>query len=410
MPQQHSRHGPSKAHRWMPCPGSIPYGECFPDQPNASSIEGTDAHELAQLCISGRKDPKEMLGQKMSLGTVVNEDMIAAITKYIFDSTNLMVGMLHRTVEMLVDISGVLGIEGEMGTADRAGWNDTEIQVHDLKYGFHRVYAKRNPQLMLYALGVLSALLKRGGPRPKTVKLFIHQPRIDWLDEDELTVEELISFATAAQEAAEMTQKAITAFEREDPNFVTDYLAAGDHCKWCPAARGSSGSLCPELERFTQMVLAGDFESMPNIGDEIVPRDYISLPPEAKAWLLKQLPTIRTFCDGVEKSVQEDLRNGIKIPGWKLVVGRKGNRTWFDAELVENLMKKLKVKSTVMYIKSLISPAQAEKVLKAKKPEVWEQLNGMVSQRPGAPQLALESDKREAWVPETSSSDFDDMK
>jgi len=388
----------------MPCPGSIPYGECFPDQPTASSIEGTDAHELAQLCISGQKDPSEMLGAKMSLGTIVNEDMVAAIKKYIFDSTNIMVGMTHRTVEMLVDISGALGIEGEQGTADRAGWNDNEIQVHDLKYGFHRVIAKNNPQLKLYALGVLSALLKRG-IRPKVVKLFIHQPRIDWLDDDELTVEELIRFATAAQEAAALSQEAIAAFERQDPNFATDYLAAGEHCKWCPA-RGS----CPELERHTQIVLSGDINSIPNVGDTIVPRDYISLPPEAKAWLLQQLPVIRTFCDGIEKSVQEDLQNGIKIPGWKLVVGRKGNRTWFDAELVENLMKKLKVKSTVMYIKSLISPAQAEKVIKAKKPEVWEQLEGMITQRPGAPQLALENDKREAWVPETSSRDFDDMK
>jgi hypothetical protein len=103
-------------------------------------------------------------------------------------------------VEQRVDFSHIVGVNS-FGTADAVVIAGNELQIHDLKYGRGvQVDAEQNEQLQLYALGALEqfSLLYDFD----SVRLFIHQPRLNHVSEWALSVEELLAFGQRAQEAA----------------------------------------------------------------------------------------------------------------------------------------------------------------------------------------------------------------
>ena len=56
------------------------------------------------------------------------------------------------------------------------------------------------------------------------------------------------------------------------------------------------------------------------------------------------------------------------------------------------------MKSDEMYSKKLITLPVAEKLLKKPKPKVWAKLFALLTQKDGAPAMALASDKRVALI------------
>lgn len=104
-------------------------------------------------------------------------------------------------VEQRVDFSHITGVEESFGTADGIIIAGNELQIHDLKYGKGvRIDAEQNEQLQLYALGALEQFSMLYDF--ETVRLFIHQPRLNHVSEWSLTVQELQSFGERALEAA----------------------------------------------------------------------------------------------------------------------------------------------------------------------------------------------------------------
>ena len=101
---------------------------------------------------------------------------------------------------------------------------------------------------------------------------------------------------------------------------------------------------------------------------------------------------------------------GREVPGYKLVEGRAGSRKWTDESKAEKLLKAWKVPADFRYVKSLISPTQAEKLLKLKTltDEQWAELCGYVSREPGKPTVVPASDKRPAISGRPAAEDFPD--
>lgn len=58
-------------------------------------------------------------------------------------------------VEQKCDFSHIVCIPDQFGTSDAVISIGDALQIHDLKYGYEKVDAFENPQLMLYALGAL---------------------------------------------------------------------------------------------------------------------------------------------------------------------------------------------------------------------------------------------------------------
>jgi hypothetical protein len=124
--------------------------------------------------------------------------------------------------------------------------------------------------------------------------------------------------------------------------------------------------------------------------------------------LFKAAKGIKTFLDDVAEHLEARMLAGASVPGLKLVLGREGNRAWTDEEAADKLLAQSgKLKMEQRYKMSLISPTQAETILKEKIESSTRFANcfkNLVDRSPARPVLAHESDKRPAI-----SSPVDDM-
>jgi hypothetical protein len=87
---------------------------------------------------------------------------------------------------------------------------------------------------------------------------------------------------------------------------------------------------------------------------------------------------------------------GQEVPGFKVVIGKQGNRAWLDERAAEKALKAAKVGASVMYEKKLISPTTAEKLLKKNNPVAWEKMQNVIIRAPGKPSVAPVTDPRPA--------------
>ena len=107
---------------------------------------------------------------------------------------------------------------------------------------------------------------------------------------------------------------------------------------------------------------------------------------------------IQSWLKDLGATAHDALLSGEKIPGYKLVEGRAGPRKWSDEGKAEKLLKGWKVPAEVRYVKSLISPTAAEKLVKQKTltADQWRDQNSVITREPGKLTVVPESDKRPA--------------
>ena len=148
--------------------------------PTSSSFadEGTDAHELAALCLEIGTDAAAYKGRIMGKGHEVNTEMVLAVQDYI-DYVRGVVAATNGTllVEQRLPISGITGEADAYGTSDVVILAGDELIIVDLKYGRGvAVSADNNPQLQIYALAALDQFSLAHDFI--SVRVVIHQPRI----------------------------------------------------------------------------------------------------------------------------------------------------------------------------------------------------------------------------------------
>ena len=122
------------------------------------------------------------------------------------------------------------------------------------------------------------------------------------------------------------------------------------------------------------------------------------LEPEAISRILDAVPQVEAWLKAVQEYAQDELLKGHDIPGYKLVKGRAGARTW-DSDQADAIMLKGKVKADYRYTKKVVSPAQAEKLQKQCKiaPDVWAELEKLIVREDGKPVMVPESDPRKKY-------------
>lgn len=411
MAAAHSKLAPSAAHRWMNCPGSVAFTEKFPPSPmSVYALDGTAAAWLAAKCLKKNVLPKKFLGKTVH----VFKDGMVHLTRYAqggklaheWKVTSEDVEYLDVYVNYVKSLrkkGDVLQIETRVsaehfhpafgGTPDAAVWHpDGDIlEVVDLKWGQGVIVEPNdNPQLAIYALGLLLEGLF------SVVKLTIVQPRAihhegpirTW----RLHANTLSSFGKKLVKAAKATEK------KNAP------LVAGEWCRFCPAT-----GKCPAQVKQAQQLAALDFSVIdPKKGEGPIAPELLGNKQIAN--ILFHSEALQKWLAAVEKTAKERINAGEEIPGYKMVE-TTGHRKWMDERIaIKNLRKKGFIETDYLN-KSLKSPAQVEKTIpkggKFKKKSDVEKFVSSLCERPRGATLALESDKRPAYIP--SQDEFSDL-
>lgn len=392
----HALLSPSGAKKWLSCAASLACEKDIPNTSGKSAVTGTACHTIAEVhlnaYIRGTALPLERevgayvldegkgqikaLISPMKGAVLITADMIEQVRKYTDYCKPIIDVATYAKLEMRVNLTEVLhpGYEGveTFGTADLvavqelANTDGRMLIICDLKTGRHRVEAKENKQLMLYALGVYRRLKRRYNIT--TVRLVIFQPYAGGASEWDISVEGLELFAKFAQKRALL---ALDAYFRGKKNLkASDFRPSVDGCQWCRFSEQ-----CAARTKTVNAVLAEELE------DDFA----LELTPEELVAEYEKLPLLRQHIDKVEKAMAAALHSGKKVPGYKLVEGKMGNRAWKDAEKVTELYGDKLTKEVLM------TPTEAVKVV----PE--EELKDFITRKPGAPCITTADDKRPEW-------------
>lgn len=382
---------PSSAARWMRCPASVVVTRDMPEDSSPYAIEGTCAHRLAELLLNGADGfPAEEAATVIAAG--VDPDSLVEPVRVYVDYVRSLGSEI--VTEVSLDISLITKEPEARGTSDAVVFSEGVLHVCDLKYGKGEpVSAEENPQLAIYAGAALAAFDFLGEIRE--VCMHIVQPRLNSISVWRVSVDELMAFLADVTRAGAQCLRLLD--ENRDPDTVPAefFQPCAKACRFC-RHRGK----CAALAKYALSVA----------GLELPAPLKASLDAQQLAYILDRIGLIKSWMGEVEAAAHAALMEGREVPGYKLVEGRAGSRKWTDESKAEKLLKAWKVPADFRYVKSLISPTQAEKLLKLKTitDEQWGELCGYVSREPGKPTVVPASDKRPAISGRPAAEDFPD--
>lgn len=385
---EHAILSPSSASRWLSCTPSARLEEQFPDRAGEAAAEGTLAHALAEANLNrifgqrlgtlGRDIDREL--EVLRGNPLYDESMNSYVTEYVNRVCETFEDALSRTKDAVLAIEQRLDLtdyvpEG-FGTGDAIVIADGVMDVIDLKYGKGvPVSAQNNKQMMLYALGALVEFDILYGIH--TVRMSIHQPRIDNFSTWEISAEELKRWGIE-----ELKPKAELAFKGEG-DFVP-----GEHCRFC-----RTKARCRALAERNMEVAQNDFKDPPLLSDEEL------------ALVLEKSEALKQWLSSVEEyALKEAIDNGKHWPGFKLVEGRSV-RTYSDQDAVANKLREAGYPDEILFSRNILTITALEKALGKK--VVAETVGDLIVKPQGKPTLVSESDKRPAMDRiESAKQDF----
>ncbi|PQV51843.1 DUF2800 domain-containing protein [Paraburkholderia sp. BL21I4N1] len=416
----HALFSPSSAYTWIACKASTAAQLGQPDESSEYADDGTASHELAKWCLDAGTDAVAYMGRVIKVGErefEVDEERADYVQMYVdgvrerIEAYKLTGARVEVFIEQRLSIEHITGEKGAKGTSDCvliAVWEDgrAEICVIDLKYGRGvEVSAVENYQGMIYAEGARNE--HADFYDFTSVRIVIHQPRVsEKPSEWEITPAALQEWiATVAKPAAEQGMLYVESVDFV-PLSVTDFAPGEKQCKFCKAK-----AVCPALAMHVEETLGADFEMLADVAAQPDFDGYLTgvelLDNDRLGVIYESLDLIDSWAKAVRGRIEYELLNGNAVPGVKLVQGRRGARQWSSTEEAETLLKSMRLKQEQMYNFKVISPTQAEKLLKTESPRRWKKAEALITQRDGSPSVAPESDKRPALVIAPPADDFE---
>lgn len=389
MISEHARLAPSSAFRWLNCPGSIAVNEAHPETATTfDAAQGTMVHAVRADCLRLGLDPEDFVGTSLVVDgheIVFTKEMAEHIGYGIrrLRSKNVLLDIEHR-----VDLGRWM--PGQFGTLDAGYYTETEIGIDDLKYGFLRVFAPRNKQLMVYALGYWDNIARHHTDATEFV-LNIDQPRAyggggEW----RVSLDELLAFAETLPGIAARAQ---------DPDAPR--IPSAEACAYCAGAEVTNA--CRQFTKYMCSLMQVDVDAIDEmLADGELPPAPGLVTPERRTFLIEHGKLFSQYINRLEQEALDDALVGRPAPGLKAVLGNRGARKWddeFDAEL-----RLMSVLGAHRFTTKLKSPAQVEKEIG--KPAFREKFKDLASQSEAKPLLVPVDDARAALV--SAQSKFDE--
>jgi len=353
--------GGSTASRVINCPGSVALVAKMPPKPSSTyADEGTLLHDAIALILDGKETSQSVIGMKykgIELTQELFDDKLAPALAALeeIDPNNEM--------ELLVETKVSFGdlIPGAFGSTDLMGRLGDRAIVLDWKFGSGvAVSAENNYQGMYYAAAAMRTL------------------GCDWVFRDAKEIEIIIvqpphvkRWVTTFDRIKEFERELVLAVKKSADADAP--LNMGSHCRWCAAK-----PTCPQMTGAVDRVVKNQMQNI----------DAANL-----SRYLEQADLVEQWVSDVRALAFDLLEKDTPVPGYKLVA-KRGTRQWVDENKVESELKSF-IESDLMYTKKIISPAQAEKILKKAKLELPEGLAVSVS---SGSTLARDSDPRPAIV------------
>ena len=352
--------GGSTASRVINCPGSVALVQKMPPKSSSKyADQGTLLHDAISLILEGKETAQSVIGMTYE-GQVLTQELFddkIAVALAALDEIDP-----DKQMEFMPETKVSFGdmLPGVFGSADLLGRLRDRAIVLDWKFGDGvAVDAKENEQGMFYAAAAMHTLgcgwIFDGA---KEIEIIIVQPPAikRWL--------------TTFDRIKEFERTLVSSVKRSTDADAP--IIAGKHCRWCAAK-----PVCPQMTGAVDRALKQTLQEI----------DTTSL-----SVYLEKADLLESWITDVRGLAFELLEKDIKVPGFKLVA-KRGTRQWVDEEKAADTLKSLSLSENDVYTKKLISPAQAEKLLKKAKQELPSDLAVSIS---SGSTLAVESDPRPA--------------
>jgi len=391
------------ARNWH-CPGAIAMATITDaDRESIHSARGTAAHEIAEECLQSYSEAIDHIGRVIDTKShriEIDEELAASAQTYvdyvrgrisetsetILESFGLPIKSDRSTENMIVLIEKQFDLSMLDPPFDAGGtcdvvliWSQIGVmEAVDFKNGSTVVSVDGNKQLRTYALAALLNTDPSIAKNVTHIKSTIVQPRARHengrIRSESYHVADLILWGGELLDAMRNARRAKDEFDAiADGNRVlfddwaARWLRPGA-CAFCPAEgicparRAQALAVAPEEARgwLDDVTL----ETPPNLRNAPQPLSLAEL-----GHTLDGLEALEDWIKAVRAHAHAVAEAGAKIPGWRLA-DKIGNRAWKDESAVVTELAARGLTESQIWKKTLISPAQADKLLGKRKNEI----------------------------------------
>ena len=343
--------GGSTAKRVINCPGSVALVAQMPPQPSSKyAEEGTLLHDAISHFLGADGGtfgaPIELIEEKLL-------PALALLDEVDPDKT------MEYEVETRVGFGDLL--PGVFGSTDLMGRIGNKAIILDWKFGSGvPVPAEENEQLMFYAAAAMRT--------PEAQWVFDGATEVELVIIQPPTIKRWTTTIARIKEFEQTLVKAVKLAQQPDAP-----LKNGDHCRWCAAK-----PVCP--------IMTGAVDRAVAIKMDAIDVDKIGA-------YLHNADLLEDWIKDLRALAEEMMKKGKPVKGWKMVP-KRATRSWVKEEDAKAALLQHLKESEVIETK-LVSPAAAEKLLKAQKLKLPDGLTVAIS---SGNTIAPESDPRPAVV------------
>jgi len=353
--------GGSTAKRVIACPGSVALSATMPPKPSSKyADEGTLLHDAIAQVLGKDVSPESLLGMTYQ-DQVLTEELIENKLHKALD----LLGVVDPNLEMEYAVETEVNfgdfLPDVFGSCDLLGRIGNRAIVLDWKFGDGvAVGVEENEQLLFYAAAAMRT------------------PSVSWVFEGVTEIECVIiqpptlrSWVTTVERVKQFELQLAQAVQKSTKTDAP--IMAGDHCRWCAAK-----PVCPK---------------MTGAVDRAVNLQIKSLDADKIGSYLANCDLLEQWITDLRALAHQMLEADVPVPGWKLV-NKRATRQWANEDIADDVLSKV-IPKDELYVSKMISPAQAEKVLKKSGTKLPDDLVVAVS---SGSTLAREDDPRPAVV------------